>query len=55
MRINVVMVVAGIVLLAVPDTMSSDGKIVLAGWTLFTVGFAIAQFLALRTLAKPST
>lgn len=50
MRINLVMVVLGVVILAIPDSMTSDGKVVLAVWTLFTLGFAIAQFFARRGL-----
>jgi len=54
MRINIVMVVAGAILIALPGSMTADGKIVLGGWTLFTLGFAIAQFLARRGLPNAS-
>lgn len=51
MRINLVMVILGVVVLVIPDSMTSDGKVVLAGWTLFTLGFAMAQFFAHKGLS----
>lgn len=54
MRINLVVVGLGIVVLLIPDSMTRDGKIVLAAWTLFTLGFAIAQFFAHKGLPAPT-
>jgi len=50
MKINVVIIVLGIVVLAIPGSMTSDGKVLLALWTLATAGFTIAQYFASRTL-----
>jgi len=49
-KINLVIIVLGIVVLLIPDTMSSDGKILLAIWTAATAGFAAAQLFARRGL-----
>ncbi len=49
-KINVVIIVLGIVVLAIPDTMTSDGKILLAIWTVVTAGFTIAQYFARKGL-----
>lgn len=51
LRVNLVVVVVTVVLLVLPDTMSADGRIVFGGFALFTLGFAVAQFLAKRRLA----
>jgi len=49
-KINLVIIVLSIVVLVIPDSMTSDGKIVLAGWAIFTAGFTIAQFFARKGL-----
>lgn len=50
MRINAVMVLAGALLVVLPGTMSPDGRVVFGAFTVATLGFTIAQFLARRTL-----
>ena len=50
MRINTVIIVLGLVVLAIPDSMTSDGKLLLAIWTFMTAGFTVAQFFARKPL-----
>lgn len=50
LRTNIVFVLAAIVVIALPDALSSDGRIVLAIGTAIVAGFAVAQFLARRDL-----
>ncbi len=52
MKINTTVIVLGIVVLVIPDTMTSDGKIMLTAWTAVTLGFTVAQFLASKNLEK---
>ena len=54
LKINVGIIVLGLIVLAIPDSMTSDGKIVLGGWTLFTAAFAAAQYFAHRGLPEIS-
>ena len=49
-KINAVLIVVGIVLIVLPNVMTSDGRIVFGALTLATLGFTIAQHLASRTL-----
>lgn len=51
MRANVLTVVAAIVVLVIPDTMTYEGKVVLAAAAIVVLGFAIVQFFAARGLA----
>jgi len=50
MRANVVTVIAAIVVLVIPDTMTYDGKVILAASAVVVLGFAVAQFFAARGL-----
>jgi hypothetical protein len=50
LRVNLAFVIAAVVVIVVPNTMTSDGKILLAIGTAVVAGFAVAQGLALRTL-----
>lgn len=49
-KVNTVAIVIAAVLIAIPDTMSRDGKVVFGALTLATLGFTIAQFMASRGL-----
>lgn len=49
-KTNVMLIVVAVVLILIPDSMSYDGKVVLAAGAFVTLGFAIAQFLAARPL-----
>jgi len=49
-KINAVIIALGVLVLALPDSMTSDGKILLAIWTAVTAGFTIAQFFAHKSL-----
>lgn len=49
-RANIVFVVASIVVIAIPDTMSTDGKVLLAAAAAIVAAFAAAQLLAARAL-----
>jgi len=49
MKINFVLVLLAVVVLLFSG-MTSDGKVVVAGFAVFTMGFAIAQLLASRGL-----
>lgn len=51
MKINIVIIALGVLVLVIPDSMTSDGKIVLGIWTLFTAGFTIAQYFSRKSLA----
>lgn len=53
-KINLVIILVGLVVLIIPDTMTSDGKIMLAAWTFVTAGFTAAQFVAAKGLAPAS-
>jgi len=50
MKTNIVIIVVGIVVVAIPDSMTSDGKVLLAIWTCMTAGFTVAQFFARKPL-----
>ena len=50
MRVNAVFVIGAMVVIAIPDTMSSGGKVVLAIGAAVVAGFAVAQAVALRAL-----
>ena len=49
-KINLVIIALGVLVLVIPDSMTSDGKILLAIWTFVTAGFTTAQYFARKTL-----
>jgi len=49
-QINLVIIVLGIVVLVLPDTLTSDGKVVLGAWTFVTAAFTAAQAFARKGL-----
>ena len=50
LRVNIVFIVLAIVVIALPDTLTTDGRVVLGIGTAIVAGFAVAQFLARRDL-----
>lgn len=50
LKVNVLMIVGAVIVLAIPDSMTSDGKVLLAVGAAVTAGFAVAQFFARRPL-----
>jgi len=50
MRINAVAIVLAVIAMAIPGSMTADGRIVFGALTAATLGFTVAQFLAARTL-----
>lgn len=50
LRVNLVFIVLAIVVIALPDTLTTDGRVVLGIGTAIVAGFAVAQFLARRDL-----
>lgn len=50
MSINAVVVAAAAIVIAIPDSMTTDGRIVFGSLTVVTFGFAVAQYLAARSL-----
>lgn len=49
LRVNIVVVALTVLWIAF-GSLTLDGRLVFMAWVLFTMGFAFAQFLALRTL-----
>ena len=50
MRVNVAFVIGALVVIVLPGTTSSGGRVVLAVGAAIVAGFAVAQAIALRTL-----
>lgn len=51
LKVNVAWVIAAIAVIAIPGTMSTNGRILLGIGTVFVAGFAVAQLFARRSLA----
>lgn len=50
MKINLVVVIAIVIAISLPNSMSSDGRVIFGAFALVTAGFALAQHFARRTL-----